>query len=144
MLIPDRYLLGEGIAPPLIRCSRDVLMSNWIESLKVLAAIPGARAHVQILHDQIRAFENERNRLNAQNIELKRQLEGKAKALAFEKFDGVLWKRRPDGEAEPSPYCPQCDRHPRMIPFPNFDPQLEWVCTVCRFSVGTGAVRPPR
>ena len=126
-------------------------MSNWIESLKTLSAIPAARAHVERLRDEIRKIETERdklaaesNRLNAENNELKRLIEAKVRAAAYKKFDGVLWKRRPDGEVDASPHCPDCKTHPRMIPFPSFDPQLEWVCPICRFSVGTGAVRPPR
>ena len=126
-------------------------MSNWIESVKMLAQIPAARAHVERLRNQIETIESERdklaaesNRLNAENIELKRRIEAKVRAAEFEKFDGVLWKRRPDGEVDASPHCPHCKTHPRMIPFPSFDPQLEWICSICRFSVGTGAVRPPR
>ena len=116
-----------------------------------LLSIKPTRAHIELLKEQIKAIEKERdevtaerNRLRHENNELNTKLTAVQKKTEFEESDGVFWKRKSDGNVEIAPYCPNCARHPKMTPFPPFGKPMSWVCSLCKFSVGAEMVTRPR
>lgn len=77
-----------------------------------------------LLEKKISILESEReddkmliSRLQNENQELKEKLSN-LDPTGFVESEGLLWKKRPDGEIEDSPYCPECNSHPVMHTFP--------------------------
>ena len=119
---------------------------SWLQTLNQLSEKAPTKAHIDLLKEQISAIERERdklqvevNRLSSENQKLRASVASAQKVSAFEEFEGLFWKRNAQGQFEPAPYCPHCDRHPRMT---NFE-DIMWRCSVCKFHVDFDGVNPP-
>jgi rubredoxin len=92
-------------------------------------------AKLRILTEQLSLLVTENTQLKLENLQLKTLAQNSQPfAGGFHDFEGVLWKRTPNGFGK-TPYCPQCSDHPVMFGQPPMggDPML-WQCSVCGFT----------
>jgi hypothetical protein len=124
---------------------------GWSELLAKLSEVPAAKAHIDLLKEQIRTIEKERddarNECDALRDECSRmrnQLSGLSRRSEFVDHDGLLWKRGANGKIETAPYCPHCAKHPKMTAFPPMGNPFEWICAMCKWGVACNTITAPR
>ena len=84
-----------------------------------------------VLEKENESLRREVDRLKRENDEMKSQIERHLKTSGFVEEEGVLWKKKVDGEYEKNPYCPIC--RVVMTPSPPMLPTL-LSCIRCSFT----------
>jgi hypothetical protein len=112
---------------------------NWLDDiLKEFPAIAVAKERLEYWQKRYDEFERENavlrgenDRLKRENAEMHGQIEGQLHTAGFIEAEGVLWRRKPNGEYEKNPYCPICKL--AMTPSPPMLPTL-LSCIRCSFA----------
>lgn len=63
---------------------------------------------VDRLEGDVSSLQEKADRLSAENDRLKQQVAGRTLAEQFVTYKGFAFKRDPDGEYDPTGYCPNC------------------------------------
>ena len=119
---------------------------DWLaELLKEFPSLSVAKERLQYWQDKYNTLESENDRLRRENeqldkdnAKLKSQVETLQTSEGFVESEGVLWKRKPNGEYEKNPYCPICKLV--MSPSPPMVP-IHISCLKCSF---TAPFRPDK
>ena len=112
---------------------------EWLDDLlREHPEAEGARERLKYLQDRCNAIEKENedllhevDRLRRENSEMRSQIDGQLNAGGFVESEGVLWRKKPNGEYEQNPYCPIC----KVVMTPS-PPMLPTVlsCIKCSFT----------
>ena len=76
-------------------------------------------------------LKHENDDMRRENTNMKSQIEGQLSTSGYTEYEGVLWKRKSNGQYEQNPYCPICKVV--MTPSPPMLPTL-LSCIKCSFS----------
>ncbi len=104
------------------------MMMNWADDLmKEFPEISVAKKRLEYWQERYNELEKENERLKHENEELtresarmKKQINEQLQTAGFVEAEGVLWKKKANGQYERNPYCPVCklvmSPSPPMLP----------------------------
>ena len=112
---------------------------GWFQDfIKEIPAGSIAHERLALVEERYRQLEEEKiqleeknERLKSENRELKQELKRLSVSEEFEKRNGVLWLKTPDGHEEFA-YCPTCEKV--MVRFPPDGRGNDWICDSCNIS----------
>jgi len=113
---------------------------NWLdEILRDFPDLPEkAKERLKYWQERYTVFEkeneslrHENDRLKRETTEMQKQIQGQLDSAGFVESEGVLWKKKPNGGYEKSPYCPICKVV--MTPSPPMLP-VYISCIKCSFN----------
>lgn len=103
------------------------LITDIIKGLPISAVLEDKLKEADRRYEKLEA---ENQQLRKDNDRLRRRVNELEKSAEYVDVEGLLWKRKPDGEFERKPRCPICADHPVLFDFPPRS-RLHWNCSKC-------------